>query len=185
MIDLRISGLTLLVISVVGSAVLVATGFQNIMATAQITDGNTTAIEFMAIQHSESGSISPINATTYTLELGNVSDKTILFSDRPARIVTSVSTSDFVGNWTAGPNNFESDVPNDVLIVENTQTGNLETAVIESFNPIYDANTNTLAYTILAENGTSMNIPSEFGKSVLVIDNEKSAIFTTFDQDCC
>ena len=171
MINLKIFGVTLLAISVAASAVLVATGFQNIMATAQTTDGNSTAVEFMAIQYSESGSISPINATTYSLELSNVSDSTILFSDRPNRIVTSVSTSDFVGNWTAGPDSFESDVPNDALIVENTQTGNLETAVIESFNPMYDANTNTLTYTIVAENATSINLPSEFGHSVAVIDS--------------
>ena len=73
--------------------------------------------------------------------------------------------------------------------MEDTQTGNLDTAIIESFNPVYDNTTNTLTYTIMVENGTSMNIPSEFGQSVLVIDNsEKSAIFTTFDQDynnCC
>ena len=171
MINLKILGVTLLAILVAGSAMLVVTGFQNIMATTQITDGNTTAIEFMAIQHSEFGSISPINATTYTLELGNVSDSTILFSDRPARIVTSVSTSDFVGNWTAGPNSFALDAPNDALVVEDTQTGELETAIIELFDPVYDVNTNALTYTIMAENATSMNMPNEFGLSILVIDS--------------
>ena len=58
-------------------------------------DGNTTDPDmpkFFAIQHAQSGSISEINETTYSLELYDVSDKTILFSDRPNRIVTSLST---------------------------------------------------------------------------------------------
>jgi hypothetical protein len=134
------------------------------------TNGNMTDVQFLSIQNAQSGSISQINETAYTLELNNVSDSTILFSDRPERIVTSISTAGFVGNWTAGPNSFESDVPNDALIVENTETGHLETAVIESFNPMYDANTNTLTYTIMAENATSINLPVEFGQTVLVID---------------
>ncbi|MFB5601091.1 MAG: hypothetical protein ACE5SW_12800, partial [Nitrososphaeraceae archaeon] len=43
-------------------------------------DGNTTDSDmskFFAIQHSQSGSISEINSTTYSLELNDVSDKTI------------------------------------------------------------------------------------------------------------
>jgi len=48
------------------------------------------------------------------------------------------STSDFVGNWTTGPDSFAVDAPNDVLIVENIQSGNLETAIVESFDPVYD-----------------------------------------------
>jgi hypothetical protein len=114
--------------------------------------GNTTAVEFLSIQNAKSGSISQINETAYTLELNNVANDTIQFSDRPERIVESISTTDFIGSWTAGPNSFESDVPNDALIVENTQTGKLETAIIESFNPMYDVNTNALTYTITGEN---------------------------------
>jgi hypothetical protein len=133
--------------------------------------GNVTEVEFLSIQTAQSGSLSQINATTYTLQLNNVSDSTILFSDRPNRIVTSVSTSDFVGTWTTGPDSFASDAPNDALIVEDKESGQLETAVIESFSPVYDTSTNTLTYTIMAENGTSINLPSEVGQSILVVDN--------------
>ena len=45
--------------------------------------------KFFAIQHAQSGSITEINTTAYSLELNDVSDKTILFSDRPDRIVKS------------------------------------------------------------------------------------------------
>ena len=80
-----------------------------IAATSLITivnaQENQTTIEtpkFFAIQHANSGSLSEINTTAYSLELSDVSDKTILFSDRPDRIVMSESTSDFIGNWSTG-----------------------------------------------------------------------------------
>ncbi|HZD35028.1 MAG TPA: hypothetical protein VE130_07470, partial [Nitrososphaeraceae archaeon] len=44
--------------------------------------------------------------------------------------------------------------------------------VIESFSPVYDNTTNTLTYTIMTENITSIDLPSEFGQSVLVIDDD-------------
>jgi hypothetical protein len=170
MIKPKIFGVTLLAVTIAASVIFVATAFQNAMATAQTADGNTTAVEFLSIQNARSGSISQINETAYTLELNNVANGIIQFSDRPERIVESISTTDFIGSWTAGPNSFESDVPNDALIVEDTKTGNLETAIIESFNPMYDANTNTLTYTIMTDNATSIDLPSEFGQTVLVID---------------
>jgi hypothetical protein len=63
----------------------------------QTADENET---FLSIQVAQSGSLAALNATAYTLALNHVSDKTILFSDRPDRFVTSLPTSNFVGNWT-------------------------------------------------------------------------------------
>lgn len=138
---------------------------------AQEENATTTSEpEFLSIQHSKSGSISAINATTYTLELNNVSDKTILFSDRPERIVESLSTSDFMGNWTLGQDSFSADAPNAALVIEAIQTGQLDTAVIELFNPSYDTTTNTIRYSIMTENATSIDLPIVFGQSILVID---------------
>ena len=136
----------------------------------QTANGNMTGVEFLSIQNAKSGSISQINATAYTLVLSNVANKTIQFSDRPERVVETVSTSDFVGNWSADQNSFSADEPNDALIVENTQTHQLETAIVESFNPVYDMATNSLTYTIMAENGTSIDLPSQFEQSILVTD---------------
>ena len=42
--------------------------------------------------------------------------------------------------------------------------------IVESFNPMYEVNTNALKYTIMTENATSINLPNEFGQSILVID---------------
>lgn len=140
------------------------------LVTNQTTNGNTTDVQFISIQRAQSGSLSRINETAYTLELNNVANRTILFSDRPNRIVETVSTTDFVGNWTAGADSFAADAPNDVLIVEDMQTGRLDTALIESFSPVYNMTTNTLTYTIMAHNTTSVELPSEFGQAILMID---------------
>jgi hypothetical protein len=163
-------------IAVMTSAALVASiSADNVLAsvgwgTMATANGNTTDVEFLSILNAKSGSLSQINETAYTLDLKNVSDKTIMFSDRPNRIVEPVRTSDFIGNWSTGVNSFATDAPNDALIVENTQTGQLETAIIESFAPVYDIATNSLTYTIMTDNATSIGLPGEFGRSLLVID---------------
>ena len=125
--------------------------------------------KFFAIQHAQSGSISEINETAYTLELNDVSDKTILFSDRPDRIVTSESTSDFIGNWSSGEDSFAVDVPNAVLVVD-SNNDKQDTAIIEMFNPVYDPDKKTLKYEVNPDNATSIELPSEFGQTTLVID---------------
>ena len=77
-------------------------GTLNTVVNAQENMTNSEEPKFFAIQHANSGSITEINDTAYSLELNDVSDKTILFSDRPDRIVISESTSDFTGNWSTG-----------------------------------------------------------------------------------
>ena len=133
----------------------------------KILDDNNSEInttehipKFFAIQHAQSGLISEINETTYSLELNDVSDKTILFSDRPDRIVTSVSTADFVGNWSIGQNNYAIDAPNTVVVVDEIEQ---DVVIIELFNPVYDSNEKTLKYTI--------KLPSEFGQNVILLDD--------------
>ena len=126
--------------------------------------------KFFAIQHSQSGSISEINATAYTLELNGISDKTILFSDRPDRIVKSISTLDFIGNWSVGSDNFAVDVPNAVLVIDEQEGQQQDVAIIELFNPVYDSDKKALKYEAAPDNATSIELPSEFAQTALVID---------------
>ena len=134
--------------------------------------GNVTGATFLFIQGAESGSVSEVNATTSTLELSNVSDKTILFSDRPERIVASIDTADFIGNWSTGANSFAVDPPNVALVVDDDVEQRHDLAVIELFNPEYDPEANTLRYDMVTENGTSIDLPGEFEQSTLVIDDD-------------
>ncbi|MGD1834784.1 MAG: hypothetical protein ACPKQO_03590 [Nitrososphaeraceae archaeon] len=133
---------------------------------------NQTAIEtqFFAIQHANSGSLSQINETVYTLELNDVSDKTILFSDRPDRIVKSVSTVDFIGNWSVGVDSFAVDAPNAVLVVDEQEEERQDIEIVELFSPVYDPDKKTLKYDITADNATSMEMPVELGQTTIVID---------------
>ena len=125
--------------------------------------------KFFAIQHAQSGSISEINETAYTLELNEVLDKTILFSDRPDRIVTSISTSDFVDNWSTGEDSFAIDAPNAVLVVDE-QEGEQDIVIVELFNPIYDVDKKALMYEISLNNTTSIDLPDEFRQTTLLMD---------------
>ena len=125
--------------------------------------------KFFAIQHAQSGSISEINDNAYSLELNEVYDKTVLFSDRPDRIVTPVSTSDFIGNWSTGEDSFAVDAPNAVLIVEEIE-GKQDIAIVELFNPIYDSVKKELKYEAIPNNTTDSDLPGEFGQTTLVID---------------
>ena len=127
--------------------------------------------KFFAIQHAQSGSLSEINETAYSLELSDVSDKTILFSDRPDRIVKSVSISDFIGNWSTGVDSFEVDPPNAVLIVDEQNDVQQDVAIVELFTPVYDVDKKTLKFKVTPDNATSIDLPGEFGQSTLVIDH--------------
>lgn len=132
-------------------------------------NNNMTRAQFLFILNAESGSVSEVNDTTSTLELSNVSDKTISFSDRPNRIVTASNTTDFIGNWSVGANNFAVDPPNAVLVLDNVLQ-RLDLAEIQLFNPEYDSEANTLKYDITAENATSIDLPDKFGLSTMIID---------------
>ena len=132
-------------------------------------NNNMTKAQFLFILNADSGSVIEVNDTTSTLQLSNVSDKTISFSDRPNRIVTASNTTDFIGNWSVGANNFAVDPPNAVLVLDNVLQ-RLDLSEIQLFNPQYDPEANTLKYDISAENATSIDLPDEFGLTTMIID---------------
>jgi hypothetical protein len=125
----------------------------------------------LAIQYGQSGSISPINSTNYSMQLNDLADKVTLFSDRPYRLVTTQSIQDFVDNWTKGSDSFLLDPPNAALVLL-TPNNDQDIFEIELFNPVYDNDKKTIKYefTILG-NSTSSGIPKDMGKSALIIDD--------------
>jgi hypothetical protein len=134
-----------------------------------VTDSKV--VDFLAIQHTQSGSISENNATSYLLKLNNASNETIMFSDRPERIVESISTSDFVGNWNIGQDSFAADPPNAVLVSDDIQTMDLDVSILELYDPIYNSTNNSLIYTITTTNNTALELTEKLGQAVLVIDS--------------
>ena len=196
-------GIPLLIVTVTGSLLLIndspmntfaqtINGADTVMSNSEVNETVTTTNnsnmsepQFLFIQTAQSGSISEVNATTSTLELDDVSGKTIMFSDRPDRIVGSANTTDFIGHWNMGSNSFAVDPPNAVLVLDDEDQRE-ESAVIELYNPQYDPEANTLKYDITVENAmatttSSINLPGEFGQSTLVIDDDGPDIHTCLD----
>ena len=93
------SSFQLLPVTKIVSATATSSGVNGTASTSTDTSSNMTGATFLFIQGAQSGSVSEVNATTSTLELSDVSDKTIMFSDRPDRIVTSIDTADFIVTW--------------------------------------------------------------------------------------
>ncbi|MGD1835820.1 MAG: hypothetical protein ACPKQO_08870 [Nitrososphaeraceae archaeon] len=133
---------------------------------------DTKMPKLFAIQHATSGKISEINETAYSLELNDISDKTILFSDRPDRIVKSVTTSDFIGNWSSGEDSFAEDAPNAVLVIDEQKVQ--QDVIFELFDPVYDVDKKTLKYIISLNNSNLIDLQIEFGSSTLIIDSTDS-----------
>jgi hypothetical protein len=139
-----------------------------LQAQENATESNKSSVpKFIAIQHAQSGSIYEINSSSYSLELNDVSDKTILFSDRPDRIVTSVTTDNFIGNWSVGSDSFTVDPPNAVLVIDDVEGQN--DIIIELVNPLYDVDKRTLIYEIKTETIIPTSL-REFGSTTLIID---------------
>ncbi len=139
------------------------------------TGTNIESPQFLAIQHAQSGTISDINSTSYTLQLNDLAHKTILFSDRPNRIVATETTRDFVGNWTSGEDSFQVDPPNAALVVL-TDDQEDDVFEIELFNPTYDEDEKVIRYdfSVLGNATSSPDLPPNLGKSVLIIDSSES-----------
>lgn len=127
-------------------------------------------LKFVGIQNAKSGIISEINSSSYNLELNEITDNTILFSDRPDRIVKLVPTLDFVGNWSMVQDSFMKDAPNAVLIMDEINVQQQDIIIIELFNPVYDSNKKSLNYVIKADNNTLMELPKKTGQTTMIID---------------
>ena len=164
------NNITLVLLLLAVSILVTANSLHSVYAQENMT--NMDIPKFFAIQHAQSGSISEINETAYSLELNEMSDKTILFSDRPDRIVTSASTVDFIGNWSSDADSFAVDAPNAVLIVDE-QEGKQDVAIIELFTPVYDVDKKSLKYEAIPDNATSIELPEEFGQTTIIIDNKR------------
>jgi hypothetical protein len=98
-----------------------------------------------------------------TLTLENVTPRTIMFTDRPQRLVGDISTQQFVGEWNAGKESFEKDPPNaslSVLVGEEEQL-----SVVELTNPKLEGA--SLSYDIRLLDGA---VPQSGKSTTLFID---------------
>jgi hypothetical protein len=111
---------------------------------AQASQSASGTPTFLAIQHAAMGSVSEINSTSYSLQFDDISNKIVLFSERPNRIVQTQTVDNFIGNWTRSQDSFRLNPPNGALVMLNNNKEDV--FEIELFNPIYDKNQKSLKY---------------------------------------
>lgn len=148
--------------------------------------------EMLFIQSFQSGSIAPADGADgrYTVTLEHGLGQTIYFSDRPERIVGASPTAQFLTGL-----GFDADnPPNAALVIENAN-GETDFAVVELFNPVYDAAGPTVTYEAAVlenwEDSTDLGftaapsdlgaIASSFGAAHLFIDDCADGVITCFN----
>lgn len=116
------------------------------------------------VQEAVTGSFRPIDvaANTYTLTLVGVKPHTLLFTDRPQRMVGSWTMNDFISRWNEGSNSLANNPPNAVLLSHSGADGKEYAVVIELSNPVFNAPGGTLTYkaTVLKDGFTDGLVPS-------------------------
>jgi len=152
-------------------------------ATAVATPAATGAkpTTFLFLQSFETGSLvpKPGRPGRYTLTLKHGLGDTVYFSDRPAKIVGTVPTAQFLKGLGFLPDN----PPNAALVGQRDAT-HKDIVVVELFDPKYDAAGNTLTYevTLLADwhtldetfqqtPDTEAQLPGAFTAAHLFIDD--------------
>jgi hypothetical protein len=158
---------------------------------------NATAEEnpvgFMFVQNAQSGTIIPVAGmdNLYTLTLMGVSPQTIAFSDRPERIVVQAPMQKFLDGMCFSSQNG----PNAALEILGAAEDQ-DVAVVELFDPAYDAAKQTLKYNVSIVSQPNHSyaafneradkaLPETFGPAALFIDDcPNSHVGCCADPDC-
>jgi hypothetical protein len=141
----------------------------------------------MFVQTAQAGGFRPKEGEdgVYQVVLYGATAQTVYFSDRPHRIVGSVSTADFLAGLGFSPEN-----PPNAAIVAQTEDGGEDVLVVELLNPQWDSFSGTLTYDVivldeytgdgfgeLAQRQDDGALPETFGHTSLFIDDCPSVKF--------
>jgi hypothetical protein len=126
---------------------------------AAVSDNAPELVEEMFVQLAGG-----VTSQDGTMSLGRVSPSTLYFSDRPERVVGHMTTEQFVGEWSEGPDSFLADPPNAVLSFADA-SGEMEDAVVILRAPSLEGD--SLRYSIDVLEGT---VPQSAGPCTLFID---------------
>ena len=153
-------------------------GGENRADPSEIQEDSGKEVMYLFVQNAHSGSFVPVagEENLYTLTLENVAPQTIFFSDRPERIVGQVENQPFLDGMC-----FTEENPPNAAIVVLDADENEDVAVVELFDPVYNAEAKTLRYRALVlqepdhsyaeynerHDGT---MPESFGSAALFID---------------
>jgi hypothetical protein len=155
--------------------------------TKELQNGTVLAeektVRFMFVQTAQSGTLVPVagEENLYTLTFMGVAPQTIAFSDRPERVVVQAPMQKFLDGLCFSPQNG----PNAALeILEADEKEDV--AVVELFDPAYDAANQTLKYNVslleqpnlsyaLFNEHADKALPETFGPAALFIDDCKDS----------
>ena len=109
-----------------------------------LTDKKETEVSWLYSQTAESAEMVSLGGDKYELTLNNVDLHTIMFSDRPDRLVDIVATQQIIDGWDIA---FAESAPNAVL-VEHEPSGESDSLVVVLYSPKYDSMAGTLTYQV-------------------------------------
>ena len=106
-----------------------------------------------------------VTSSNGSMTLQGLAPSTLMFSDRPERIVGHLTSAQFVEGWGDGDNSFLDDPPNAVLSFLASQEETPEDVVVTLTNPSLDGE--TLTYNVDVLEG---EMPNTTGPCSLFID---------------
>jgi hypothetical protein len=184
-------------IVVLSMAILTLSSGVQAEETAEIQADNGTAeekpVSYMFVQSAQSGTLVPVAGADnrYILTLMGTSPQTIAFSHRPERVVGQVPLQKFLDGMCFSPENG----PNAALeILEANEEEDL--AVVELFDPEYDAANKTLKYNVSIVSQPNLSyavfneradkaLPETFGPAALFIDDCADGYMTCAKSAIC
>jgi len=129
------------------------------------------SVSYLFVQEAEGGTLVEEEGGDYTLTLQDVSESTVVFSDRPVRDAFTMTTAEFVESFSV---DFAGDPPNASLSFELATGGAPSVAVFTIDHPIYNEGAGTLSYRVKdigLSREDSANLPASFGPASLFIDS--------------
>ena len=102
--------------------------------------------QFLFVQKAKSG-----NYDGKVLTLKNPAQNTVLFSNRPQRIVRTIDNLEFLRIWKDGRNSFKKDHPNSAISYVESN-GKISLAIVENYD--FKISKNYLSYKVKILSGT-------------------------------
>jgi hypothetical protein len=115
-----------------------------IIGKCSMKDETTSAL---FVQQAVTGSLRQNPDGTYLLTMIGIKPHTLIFADRPQRMVGSWTNTDFFTRWSEGANDFNVDPPHAVLLSHSPTDGKEYSVAVELTDPFLDGPGGWISYT--------------------------------------
>lgn len=113
-----------------------------VLGLAALAKNDDDGVSWLYSQSANEGVLEDLGSNRYRLTMKNVDLHTIMFSDRPDRLVEVIDTKDLVDSWGEV---FATSAPNAVL-VEHEPDGTTDSLVLVLEQPVLDVKAKTIVY---------------------------------------